>query len=77
MEKLLPLLFLLACPLMMIFMMKGMHGGGGHAGHEGHPADPAGQADRDRRLAELEQEVANLRNSASEHPGGEGAERRR
>ena len=28
----LPLLLILACPLMMIFMMKGMHGGhGGHA----------------------------------------------
>jgi DUF2933 family protein len=27
---LLPLLLVLACPLMMIFMMKGMHGGHGH-----------------------------------------------
>ena len=34
---LLPLLLVLACPLMMIFMMKGMHGGHGH-GH-GH-AEP-------------------------------------
>ena len=24
------LLFLLVCPLMMFFMMRGMHGGGGH-----------------------------------------------
>lgn len=32
---LLPLLLVLACPLMMIFMMKGMHGGHGHA--HGHP----------------------------------------
>ena len=30
-----PALILLACPLMMIFMMKGMHGGG----HEHHDAD--------------------------------------
>lgn len=28
---LLPLLLVLACPLMMIFMMKGMHGGHRHA----------------------------------------------
>jgi hypothetical protein len=36
------LLFALACPLMMIFMMRGMHGGHGH-GHAGHgaPAEPA------------------------------------
>lgn len=33
----LPLLLLLGCPLMMIFM----HGSGGHAGHAGHQA-PAG-----------------------------------
>jgi len=26
----LPLLLVLACPLMMVFMMKGMHGGHGH-----------------------------------------------
>jgi hypothetical protein len=25
-----PLLIVLACPLMMVFMMKGMHGGGEH-----------------------------------------------
>lgn len=37
----LPVLLLLACPLMMIFMMRGMHGGHGH-GRAGHGA--AGQA---------------------------------
>ena len=26
----LPLVFVLACPLMMMFMMRGMHGGGTH-----------------------------------------------
>jgi hypothetical protein len=28
MRSFLPLLFLLICPLMMVFMMRGMHGGG-------------------------------------------------
>jgi len=32
---LLPLLVVLACPLMMLFMMKGMHGGQQeHSGHD-------------------------------------------
>jgi hypothetical protein len=32
------LLFLLVCPLMMFFMMRGMHGGeGGHGEHHGPP----------------------------------------
>lgn len=30
MRALLPLLLLLACPLMMVFMMRGMHGHGAH-----------------------------------------------
>lgn len=40
---LLPFAVLLACPLMMVFMMRGMHGGGeDHKGHGcGH--DPAGR----------------------------------
>jgi Protein of unknown function (DUF2933) len=33
----LPVLLVLACPLMMIFMMRGMHGGHGH-GERGNPA---------------------------------------
>ena len=70
----LPLLLILACPLMMIFMMRGMSGA-----HDNRPAstpsdgstvDPAkGSAaetnSRDARLAELEQEVARLRASQS------------
>jgi hypothetical protein len=31
-RSLLPLVLLLACPLMMILMMGGMHGGGTHGG---------------------------------------------
>ncbi len=37
MSSLLPLLFILACPLMMIFMMRGM----GHGSHAGHTAGQA------------------------------------
>ena len=36
---LLVLSFLLACPLMMIMMMRGMHGGA-YAGHQGHGTLP-------------------------------------
>ena len=32
-QSLLPFLLLLACPLMMVVMMRAMGGHGGHAGH--------------------------------------------
>ncbi len=68
--SLLPLLLILACPLMMIFMMRGMSGG-----HDRRPASTPGDRStvdpakasvaktdpRDARLAELEREVARLR----------------
>lgn len=63
MQNLWPLLFLLACPLMMIFMMRGMGGGG----HPGQVTPPCGDARedrddaRDRRIADLEREIAALR----------------
>ena len=65
------LLFVLACPLMMIFMMRGMGGGGGHGGHMGAPPENKGHdttAERDRRIAELERENAALR-QMSGHQG--------
>lgn len=34
--SLLPFLLVIACPLMMVFMMKGMHGGQGHGHGHGH-----------------------------------------
>ncbi len=59
------LLIFLACPLMMVFMMRGMHGGrDDHAGHgaEPQPDDTSDRWDaRDDRLAELEGEVTELR----------------
>ena len=48
---LIPLLLVLACPLMMIFMMRGMHG------HSGHAPDHDGYHSRDRMtLDELKRE---------------------
>jgi hypothetical protein len=35
----------LACPLMMVFMMRGMHGGSGH-----HKESPPTPSDRDRHI---------------------------
>jgi hypothetical protein len=77
MRNLLPILFLLACPVMMIFMMRGMHGGGqgtDKAGHDMHmvPADhdthtgigSSATPDLqapDERIAALEHELAQLR----------------
>ena len=66
MRNLLPLLIILACPLMMIFMMRGMHGGDGHdqqhtPDHQARsPYDPTSED----RIAELEREVEALREQA-------------
>lgn len=65
MLKVLPYLFLLFCPLMMLFMMRGMNHGAGE--HSAMPmaqdgTDVANRWDeRDDRLAELEREVTELR----------------
>lgn len=63
----LPLLFLLACPLMMLFMMGGMRGGHGSTGHDAdvsvdRPTDLADQG----RIADLEQQVRSLRDQLAE-----------
>lgn len=49
---LLTLLLVLACPLMMIFMMRGMHGGHGHGHAHGH-AEPTSR--EQMSMEELEQ----------------------
>ena len=60
MSQLFLLLILLACPLMMMFMMRGMHGG--HADHGGDRAPTVVDTTaRDARIADLEREVASLR----------------
>ena len=50
MRTLIPLLIVLACPLMMIFMLWGMHG----------------NHDNNERIAELEREVAALHEQAGD-----------
>lgn len=47
-------LIALACPLLMLFLMRGAHGGSGHGVHQAS-GDPA------RRLAEIEGELEHLR----------------
>ncbi len=61
----LPLLIILACPLMMIFMMRGMHGGHDMGAHDKDPRHD-GQTPRvdlrdDQRIIDLEGQVAELR----------------
>ena len=54
-------LILLACPLMMMFMMRGMHDGG-HGEQPTEPGSaPGGRVLDKDRLADLEREVAELR----------------
>jgi hypothetical protein len=58
MDQLLFLLIVLACPLMMVFMMRGMHGG--HVKAQDAPATPRATPDgtvQDTRSPELEREV--------------------
>ncbi len=51
-------LLILACPLMMIFMMRGGHGHGGHA-HGSSPAqEPSSLDELHRRRDDLDQEIA-------------------
>ena len=45
---LLPLLVILACPLMMIFMMRGMDHGGGHGDDHEHAHHGSSGSDEDR-----------------------------
>ena len=52
MKDLLPLLLILACPLMMLFMMRGMHGRGAHAADR-HPGSEKGGVSEGRQDAEV------------------------
>ena len=59
------LLLVLACPLAMVWMMRGGHGAHGHAGHgpsHAHGESPESRLvdDLRRRRAELDDEIARL-----------------
>ena len=49
-------LVILACPLMMMFIMRGGHGHGGHA--HGSSQEPSSLEELRRRRSELDDEIA-------------------
>jgi len=51
-------LLVLACPLMMVFMMRGGHGHGGHAHGSSGAQDPSSLDELHCRRDELDQEIA-------------------
>jgi hypothetical protein len=69
-STLLFLLIVLACPLMMVVMMRGMHGGHGAQGDHDHgsPSEPAETSvdDLRRRRAELDRMIDERESGASE-----------
>lgn len=54
---LLPLLLVLACPLMMIFMMKGMHSGHGHGQAEPKTREQMSMEELKQARDELNDEI--------------------
>jgi Protein of unknown function (DUF2933) len=63
-STLLPLLIVLACPLMMIFMMRGMHGGHDTGDQRGTDRSANDRQRAEARIADLEHEVAALRGAS-------------
>jgi hypothetical protein len=51
-------LLILACPLMMVFMMRGGHGHGGHAHGSSGAQESSSLDELHRRRDELDQEIA-------------------
>jgi hypothetical protein len=68
MEQLLFFVLILACPLVMILMMRSGH----RHGMSDQPQAPVESAHTDARIVELEREVARLRaaSDATHHPSG-------
>ena len=67
----LPLLILLACPLMMVFMMRGMHGAQGSKSDSAETSSPRQVTDQATasRVVELERQVQELRTRLAAEPG--------
>jgi hypothetical protein len=62
MRSLLPFVFILICPVMMLFMMRGMHGRGAHSADQQARSDPQSllPAGEDPQIAELRQQRDDL-----------------
>jgi Protein of unknown function (DUF2933) len=58
MRSLLPFIFILICPLMMLFMMRGMHGRGAHSADQHKMPDQQGtlEAGEDPQIAALREQ---------------------
>ena len=56
------LVLILACPVMMMFMMRGGHGHGGHGAHTGHEPATNSLDDLKRRRSTLDDEIASREN---------------
>jgi TolA-binding protein len=56
MTSLLPFLFILICPLMMLFMMRGMHGRDAHPAENGTPDAQSIRDAGEDQIAELRQQ---------------------
>ena len=58
MRSLLPFVFILICPLMMLFMMRGMHGHGGQAADKQAGSERKGIAEgsEDQSVADLREQ---------------------
>jgi hypothetical protein len=53
----LPFILVLACPLMMVFMMRGMHGHGGHRADGPKPREQMSLDELKRERDELNDEI--------------------
>jgi TolA-binding protein len=56
MRSLLPFVFILICPLMMLFMMRGMHGHGTHPAEKGTTDTQGIGGSGDDQVAELREQ---------------------
>ena len=75
MRTVLPLLILLGCPLMMMFMMRGGHGHGAAHGSGDHSAHDVPRT-REERIADLEREISARRDEPDAEPARWPASRR-
>jgi hypothetical protein len=71
MKEILPFLLILACPVMMIFMMRGMHGGGHQNKTDTHEMDAAElrrlRDDIDTRLQALDERLQDVEETKEQH----------